>query len=148
MFRVKVGVLFAVPVVLTLLLWAVVIPPGGFMTDEMARLVGFLLLGIALLSTILVFRSAVATPAPASSQRRTAAPANEFRRGFVSAKATLRKPRAPRPSEIIALRRHRIEPRLEASKPPPRPILVPQSINMMKRRLEIRAEQLWRRRAG
>jgi hypothetical protein len=149
MFRLKVVALFAIPVVLTTVLWVVAVPTADVMNDENARLVGFLLLGIALLSTILVFRSAVATPAAASGHGHPATSAgSEFRRGFVSAKASPRKQRAPRPSEIIALRRHRIEPRIVPRKPAAPPVLTSETIETLKRRLHDRAEKLWSQPAG
>jgi hypothetical protein len=150
MFRLKMVALFAVPVVLTAVLWVMAVPTADVMGDENARLVGFLLLGVALLSTILVFRSAVATSATGSSRRAHPARSaeNEFRRGFVSAKGSPRKQRPPRPSEIIALRRHRIEPRIVASKPAPAPMLAPETIETLKRRLHDRAKKLWSQPAG
>lgn len=150
MFRLKMVALFAIPVVLTTVLWLMAVPTADMMNDENARLVGFLLLGIALLSTILVFRSAVATSATVSSSRAHPATSaeNEFRRGFVSAKASPRKQRAPRPSEIIALRRHRIEPRIVPRKPAMPPVLTSETIETLKRRLHDRAEKLWSQPAG
>ena len=149
MFRLKMVALFAIPVVLTTVLWVMAVPTD-VMNDENAQLVGFLLLGIALLSTILVFRSAVTVPATKSSDRARPATnaGNEFRRGFVSAKASPRKQRAPRPSEIIALRRHRIEPRILPRKPAAAPVLTPETIEILKRRLHDRAEKLWSEPAG
>jgi hypothetical protein len=150
MFRLKIVALLAVPVVLTTVLWVAAVPTTDVMNDENARLIGFLLLGIALLSTILVFRSAVATSTTASSSSSHPAISaeNEFRRGFVSAKASPRKQRAPRPSEIIALRRHRIEPRIVPPKPATPPVLTSETIETLKRRLHDRAEKLWSQPAG
>jgi hypothetical protein len=150
MFRLKMVVLFAIPVVLTTVLWVAAVPAADVMDDENARLVGFLLLGIALLSTILVFRSAVGAPATASASRAHPATSagNEYRRGFVSAKTSPRKQRAPRPSEIIALRRHRIEPQIVPRKPATPPVLAPETIETLKRRLHDRAAKLWSQPAG
>ena len=150
MFRLRALTLFAIPVVLTMVLWMVAVPTADIIDDDLARLIGFLLLGIALLSIVLVLRSAVAAPkaAPSSSVHPQARAGNEYRRGFVSAKASPRKQRTPRPSEIVALRRHRIEPRIGPIRPAMMPAHAPQTIETLKRRLQDRAEQLWNRRAG
>jgi hypothetical protein len=149
MFRLKMVALFAMPVVLTTVLWVMAVPTADVMNDENARLVGFLLLGIALLSAILVFRTAVATSTTGSSRAYPApSTGNEFRRGFVSAKASPRRQRAPRPSEIMALRRHRIEPRIVPNKPAAASVLTPETIETLKRRLHDRAEKLWSQPAG
>jgi hypothetical protein len=150
MFRLKVVALLAIPVVLTTALWAVAVPMAGAMDDDVARLVGFLLLGIALLSAILVARSAVAAPGakPSSRVHPSVHAGNEFRRGFVSAKAPPRKQRAPQPSEVIALRRRRIEPRIVPSRPVAVPLPTAETIETLKRRLHDRAEKLWNRQAG
>ena len=150
MFLVRTAALLAIPVILTAVLWAA-IPATDMMSDEKARLIGFALLGIALLSTFLVFRSAAATPAtPPSRRREPTARGNEFRRGFVSAKTAPRKPRVPSPSEVIALRRRRIEPRIVPNKPiaVAMPVLAPATITTLKQRLQDRAQLLWKQRAG
>lgn len=150
MFLVRTAALLAIPVILTGLLWAV-IPAADIMSDEKARLIGFALLGIALLSTILVFRSATApSPTPTARHAGPAGRGNEFRRGFVSAKTAPRKPRVPRANEVIALRRHRIEPRIVPSKPVAIavPMLAPPTIATLRQRLQDRAELLWKQRVG
>ena len=160
MFRVKWVGLFALPVALTAVLGLLAIPSSSAIDEATARLVGLSLLGIALLSTILVFYAAAKTPAPAP--RQAVVPAgragNEFRRGFAPAGAApAARPQrvaVARPNDVIALRRRHLEPRVVPSKPPAPvavmlvPAAAPATIASLKRRLEDRAEQLWPRRAG
>lgn len=158
MFRVKAVGLFALPVALTALLWVLAIPSASAIDEATARLVGLSLLGIALLSTILVFYSAAKAPAPRQAVAPAGRAGNEFRRGFVSAgAATPARPQramVARPNDVIALRRRHLEPRVVPSKPPApvavalAPVAAPATIATVKRRLEDRAEELWPRQAG
>lgn len=160
MFRVRTAGLFALPIALTAVLWVLAIPSASVIDEATARLVGLSLLGIALLSTILVFYAAAKAPAP--TPRQAVAPAgragNEFRRGFVSpGAATSARPQrvaVARPNDAIALRRRHLEPRVVPSRPPAlvavtsAPAVAPATIVTVKQRLEDRAEELWPRQAG
>ena len=167
MFRVKTAALFALPVALTVVLWVLAVPSAGVIDEASARLVGLSLLGIALLSTVLVFCAAAKTPTATPRRAPVAAgrAGNEVRRGFVSANtATPRHPQravAPQPSDVIGLRRRPPEPRLGTSKPAGpvtmvrrpapvtvAPVVMPPTIATLKQRLEDRAEKLWPRRVG
>ncbi len=149
MFWVKWLALFAIPLVLAGTLAAQVIPVADLANDRDLRVVGMLLLGFALLSIILVFRFAQTTPRSKPARVAPAARSgNEFRRGFASAKPAPRQHRAPRPSEVVAWRRHRIEPRVGTITPNPAAMITPGTIASLTQRLHDRAEKLWRRQAG
>jgi hypothetical protein len=153
MFLVKTIALLAIPMVLASILWALAIPSADFINEDLARLFGLTLLGIALVATIFVFRSAVKSDAGSQLPRPpTISPGNEFRRGFIADRASPHRRRAPQPGELIALRRRRIEPRIVSNKPgAAAPIVVPgapETIAALKQRLQDRAAKLWSRQAS
>jgi len=152
MFLVKTIALLAIPVVLASILWALAIPTADFINEDLARLFGLTLLGIALVATIFVFRAAVKSDAgsPIPSPR-TINPGNEFRRGFIADSASPHRRRTPQPGELIALRRRRIEPRIASSKSATSAPIVPRSpetIAALKQRLQDRAAKLWSQQAS
>lgn len=115
------------------------------MPEFFNRAIGFGLLGVALGAIVLVFRSLPTRPATDTARVIPLRRDSEFRRGFGKTPRGVARPRVePRlegPAEVIQLHR----PGATVSGAAPGPL---SNIEILKRRLQYRAEALWRRRAG
>src|SRR5256885_2127501 len=104
MMQFKASAPWAIPVVLTALLCALLTPPSTALASQLpeffARGVGFALLGVAVLALVMVFRALPGTPAQAHTpEPKAVRQQSEFRRGFAGKKGAPKRPR--------------VEPRLE-----------------------------------
>lgn len=155
--RVKASAPWAVPVVLTVFLCALLTPSSAALVKQLpeffARGVGFALLGVAVLALVMVFRALPGTntkenPRQAEVVRRE----SEFRRGFAGRKGPPKRPRVePRLESkgvVLEFTRRSAEPETATVLPQSPPRTRPDDIELVKQRLHDRAELLWRRRAG
>jgi hypothetical protein len=155
--RVKAYAPWAIPVVLTALLCALLTPPSTALADHLpaffARAVGFALLGLAVLALVMVFRALPDTPAAAQLRQAPAVRRDsEFRRGFAGKRGVPKRPRIEpqleRKGVVVALSRRSVEPANAPASPASSSRVSSENIEIVKRRLQDRAERLWRRRAG
>jgi hypothetical protein len=151
MIRLKAYLPGAICLVFTALLCALLTPQvttfAGHVPELFSRAIGFALLGVAAAAIVLVFRSLPTRPATASARVIPINRDSEFRRGFAktprgAAHRTRVEPRLEGPAEVIVLRRPS---HAKAPAAAPAPL---GNIEILKRRLQYRAEALWRRRAG
>lgn len=151
--RAKADAPWVIPVVLTALLCALLTPPSTALAyqlpDFFARAVGFALLGVAVLALVMVFR---ALPAAHPRQAPTVRRDSEFRRGFAGKRGPPKRPRIEpqleRRGVVVEFSRRSAEPENATTPPVPSPRVRSENIEIVKRRLQHRAELLWRRRAG
>jgi hypothetical protein len=152
MIQVKSYAPLALSLAFTALLCVLLTPQIETFATEMpaffGHAVGIGLLGFAGLAIVLVFRSLPVVPVPARAC--TVRRESEFRRGFAKGRSTANRiriePRVDKRGEVVALRRR--------AKAAPSSVLVAaprnshEDIEIVKRRLQDRAEALWRRRAS
>ncbi len=150
--RVRALAPMAISLVLTGLLCVLLTPQIESVANRMpalfGRAVGFGLLGIAVIAIIAVFRSLPVTP-PAPRLRPGLPRDSEFRRGFAKGRnASLHRPRLePRfagTGDVVPLRRPAVT--AQPSTPTAPQQASHENIEIVKKRLEDRAEALWRRR--
>jgi hypothetical protein len=150
MIRVKSYAPMALSLAFAALLCVLLTPQIETFATEMpaffGRAVGIGLLGFAGLAIVLVFRSLPVAPARARTVRRE----SEFRRGFAKGRSAANRmriePRVGQRGEVVALRcRAKATPSTVAVAAPRNSH---EDIEIVQRRLQDRAEVLWRRRAG
>ena len=155
MIRVKSGAMMAATLVLLGLLGALLSAPVEAYASQMpaffSHAVGLALLGIAGIAIVLVFRSLPVAPPPARA-RPTLRRDSEYRRGFAKGRSSANRlriePRIERPGQVVMLRRPVDAPAPQAKAPASRAPAAQGNIDILKRRLQYRAEALWRRHAG
>jgi hypothetical protein len=152
MIRVKSYAPMALSLAFAALLCVLLTPQIETFATEMpvffGRAVGIGLLGFAGLAIVLVFRSLPVAPVPVRA--RTIRRESEFRRGFAKGRSAANRmriePRIDQRGEVVALRcRAKAAPSTVAVAAPRNSH---EDIEIVQRRLQDRAEVLWRRRAG
>lgn len=152
--RVKAQLPMVISLIFAGLLCALLTPEvaafAGNLPEVFSRIIGVALLGLAVLAIVAVFRS---LPVPAMPATRPLAlrRESEFRRGFSKGRNAAYRPRIePRldgPAQVVALHRP-AAPAPQATPVQTTRTTPPDSIESVKRRLQDRAEALWRRRAS
>ncbi len=158
--RVRAAAPMAISLLLTGLLCVLLTPQIETLASQLpayfGRAVGFGLLGLAVIAIVAVFRSLPVIP-PAPRLRPSLPRDSEFRRGFAKTRnGSIYRPRLePKlvrrsefggSGEIVPLRRPSPEPEASTTTAPRK--TSHENIEIVKKRLEDRAEALWRRRAG